>query len=172
MLAFASLPRYPAARMDAFTRWVHFVGLVTYLGTTLGLVVVLLPMAQRIDDPAAQRKMLSRWLSPYNLLSVGALLVLLISGASAITDLKASMGPRFTALFAWLLLKLSLSFLLIFVATWMSFGLAHRLVRAERGQLPVEPEWQRSILVRMRGVAWFALGIAGVTAWVGSWFRS
>ena len=114
---------------------------------------------------------MSRWLSPYNLLSVGALLVLLMSGASAITDLKASLGPRFAGLIWWLVLKLSLSFLLIFVATWMSFGMAHRLVRAERGQLPVEPEWQRSILVRMRGVAWFALGLAGVTAWVGSLYR-
>ena len=115
--------------------------------------------------------MVSRWLSPYNLLSVGALLVLLISGGNAITDLKAAMGPRFVGLFGWLLLKLSLSFLLIFTATWMSFGLAHRLVRAERGQFPVEPELQHSILVRMRGVAWFALGLAAVTAWVGSWFR-
>lgn len=153
-------------------RWVHLVGVATYIGTTLGLVLVLLPAAKRIEDPAAQRTMLSKWLSPYNLLSVGALLVLIMSGASTITDLKAALGPGFTRLIWWLALKLSLSFLLIFVATWMSFGMAHRLVRAERGQLEVEPELQRSLLVRMRGVAWFALALAGVTAWVGSWFRA
>jgi len=33
--------------------------------------------------------------------------------------------------------KLSLTFVLINVATYFSFGLAHRLVRAELGQLPV-----------------------------------
>jgi putative copper export protein len=157
--------------MDAINRWAHMVGLVTYLGTTLGLVVVLLPMAMRIEDPAEQRRMVTKWLSPYNLLSVGSLLVLLISGGNGVTDLKAALGPRFTALFGWLLLKLSLSFLLIFTATWLSFGLGHRLVRAERAQFPVEPELQRSILMRLRGGSWFALGLAAVTAWVGTWFR-
>lgn len=134
------------------------------------LLLVVLPMAGRIKDPAAQRTMLTKWLSPYNLLSVGALLVLLISGASTITDLKAAMGPRFIGLIWWLALKLSLSFLLIFMATWMSFGMAHRLVRAERGQLDVEPELQRSLLARMRSAGWLCLAVAGTTAWVGSWF--
>ena len=63
--------------------------------------------------------------------------------------------------------KLALSFLLINVATYLSFGLAHRLVRAELGQLPVEPEQQASILRRMRGTAWVAVGLAAYTTWVG-----
>jgi len=158
--------------MGALDRWLHMVGLATYAGSTLALLVVILPSARRVDDPAAQRALLARWLNPYNLLSIGALLVLLLSGASAVTDLKAALGRDFARLVPWLALKLSLSFLLIFTATWLSFGLAHRLVRAERMGDPVDPAWQASLLARLRGVAWFALGLAAATAWVGSWFRS
>ena len=81
---------------------------------------------------------------PYNVLSVGALGVLVMSGASALTDMKVSYGAEY-ARFLWPLVgKLSLTFAVIKVATWLSFGLAHRLVRAELGQLPVEPEQQRA----------------------------
>jgi uncharacterized membrane protein len=157
--------------MDPVTRWLHMLGVGTYVGTTLGLLFVVLPAAARMDDPAEQRKFLTKWLTPYNVISIGALLVLIMTGASAITDLKAMLRGDFARLFQWLLLKLSLSFTLIFMATWLGFGLAHRIVGAERRQAPIEPEWQRSILARMRGGAWLCLALAGVTAWVGTWFR-
>jgi len=64
--------------------------------------------------------------------------------------------------------KLGLTFLLIVLpASYLSFGLAHRLVRAEVGDLPVEPEWQRSLLGRMRGAAWFAVVVTIWVAWLG-----
>ena len=110
---------------------------------------------------------LARALKPYNLLTVGALGVLVISGASGLTDWKASFGADYGRLLWPLVGKLTLSFLLIQVGTYVSFGLAHRLVRAELGQLPVEPEKQAGMLRRMRGAAWLALALAAWTMWVG-----
>ena len=153
--------------MDDLTRWVHLLGLATYLGSTLGLVLMVLPAAQAIVDPALQRRVLAKALRPYNVLSVGALGVLLMTGASSLTDLKATMHADFGRLLWPLVWKLGLSFLLINVATYLSFGLAHRLVRAELGQLPVEPVQQAGILRRMRGTAWVAVGLAAYTPWVG-----
>jgi hypothetical protein len=126
-----------------------------------------LPAAAQIADPALQRRVLAKALRPYNVLSVGALGVLLMTGASSLTDLKATMHAEFGRLLWPLAWKLTLSFLLIHVATYLPFGLAHRLVRAEVGQLPVEPERQAGILRRMRGTAWVAVALAGYTTWVG-----
>lgn len=153
--------------MDAFTRLIHLLATAVYLGATLALALVFLPAAETVDDPAVQRRLLARGLRPYNVLSVGALGVLVISGASGLTDLKAHLGPQFARLLWPLAGKLLLAFILINVATYLSFGLAHRLVRAELGQLPVEPEKQAGMIRRMRGAAWLGVGLAAWTAWVG-----
>ena len=153
--------------MDSLTRWSHLIAVVVYLGSTTALVLVLLPLAGAQKDPAAQRRLLARWLRPYNVASVGALGVLVVSGGSAVTDFKAALGREFIR-FMWpLAWKLVLSFLLINLATYVSFGLAHRLVRAEMGQLPIEPEKQAGMIRRMRGTAWVALALGAYTAWVG-----
>ena len=152
--------------MDDLTRWVHLLGLAAYLGSTLALALMVLPAVGQITDPALQRRLLAKALRPYNVLSIGALGVLLMTGASSLTDLKASMRADFGRLLWPLAWKLTLAFLLINVATYLSFGLAHRLVRAELGQLPVEPERQASIVKRMRGTAWVAVALAAYTTWV------
>lgn len=154
--------------MDPVTRLVHVLALAVYLGSTVALAVVFLPAAAAIDDPALQRRVLARGLRPYNVLSFGALLVALATGWTAITDLKAHLGPGFGQLL-WLLAgKLGLTFVLIVLpASYLSFGLAHRLVRAEVGELPVEPEWQRGLLGRMRGAAWFAVAVTVWVSWLG-----
>src|SRR5437867_1378447 len=146
--------------MDIVTRWIHVLALSAYLGSTLDLVLVFLPAAEAITDPALRRRVLARGLRMYNVLSVGALGVLVISGASGLTDWKATLGPDFGRLLWRLVGKLSLSFVLILVATYVSFGLAHRLVRAELGQLPVEAEKQAGMIRRMRGAAGLGVGVA------------
>ena len=153
--------------MEALTRWIHLLALATYFGTTLGLALQLLPAAEMITDPALQRRVLARGLRPYNVLSVGALGVLVISGASSLTEWKALLGHEFARLLWRLVGKLSLTFALILVATYVSFGLAHRLVRAELGQLPVDAAAQAGMIRRMRGGAWLGLALAAWTAWVG-----
>ena len=153
--------------MDAFTRWVHLLAVAVYLGATLAVALVFLPAMEAVEDAALQRRLLARGLRPYNVLSVGALGVLVISGASGLTDMKAMMGPAFGQLVWRLVGKLSLTFVLINVATYFSFGLAHRLVRAELGQLPVEPGKQAGMIRRMRRAAWVGVALAAWTVWVG-----
>ena len=108
--------------MEALTRWIHLLALATYFGTTLGLALQLLPAAEMVTDPALQRRVLARGLRPYNVLSVGALGVLVISGASSLTEWKALLGHEFARLLWRLVGKLSLTFALILVATYVSFG--------------------------------------------------
>src|SRR2546422_6009529 len=153
--------------MDAFTRWIHMLAVAAYLGATLAIVLVFLPAMEAVEDPALQRRLLARGLRPYNVLSVGALGVLVISGASGLTDMKAMLGREFGRLVWPLVGKLSLTFVLINVATYFSFGLAHRLVRAELGQLPVEPEKQAGVMRRMRGAAWGGGALAAWPVWGG-----
>jgi uncharacterized membrane protein len=153
--------------MDLLTRWIHLLAVAVYLGATLAVVLVFLPAMESIQDPTLQRRLLARGLRPYNVLSVGALGVLVISGASGLTDMKAVLGPEFGRLVWRLVGKLTLTFVLINVATYFSFGLAHRLVRAELGQLPVEPEKQAGMIRRMRAAAWLGVLLAAWTAWVG-----
>jgi uncharacterized membrane protein len=153
--------------MDALTRLLHVLALATYLGSTVALVLVLLPAAAAIDDAAMQRRVLARGLRPYNVLSVGALGVLILTGASSLTEWKRTLGPAYGNLLWPLFGKLTLTFTLTMVGTWLSFGLAHRLVRAELGGLPVEPEQQRSMLKRLAGGAWLAIALAVWTTWVG-----
>ena len=153
--------------MDLPTRWIHLVAVAVYLGSTVAIALVFLPAMEAVADPALQRRLLARGLRPYNVLSVGALGVLVISGASGLTDMKALLGPDFGRLLWPLAGKLSLTFVLINVATYLSFGLAHRLVRAELGQLPVEAEKQAGMIRRMRGAAWLGVALAAWTVWVG-----
>ena len=153
--------------MDALTRWIHLLAMGSYLGATLAVALVFLPAAAAVEDPGLQRRVLARGLRPYNVLSVGALGVLVISGASGLTDYKALLGADFGRLLWPLVGKLSLTFVLINVATYLSFGLAHRLVRAELGQLPVEPEKQAGMVRRMRSAAWLGVALAAWTTWVG-----
>jgi hypothetical protein len=154
--------------MDPLTRWLHVLALAVYLGATLALSLVFLPAAASIEDATLQRRVLARGLRPYNVLSFAALLAALATGWSAITDLKGLLGAGFGQLL-WLLAgKLGLTFLLIVLpASYLSFGLAHRLVRAEVGALPVEPQTQRAMIGRMQVAAWLAVAITVWISWMG-----
>jgi len=152
--------------MSPALRTVHLIAVAVYLISTVALLVRL-PSIVRNPDPATQRRLLVRWLRPYNVLSVGAIGVLIISGASALTDLKALYGPAYVRLIWPLAGKLALTFLLTMVATYVSFGLAHRIVRAEQGRLPVDAQQLRGMLGRLRGAALLALAVALWTSWVG-----
>jgi hypothetical protein len=153
--------------MSPLTRFVHVLALATYLGTTLAMVTVFFPALATLDDAGLQRRLLARGLRPYNMLSVGALGVLIISGASALTDLKVQFGAEYARLIWPLFGKLGLTFLLTMVGTYVSFGIAHRLVRAEMGQLPIDHTQQQSMLKRMAGGCWLGVALAVWTSWVG-----
>src|SRR4030095_17078846 len=131
-------------RMDALTRLLPLLALAVYLGSTVALVLVLLPAASAVEEPALRRRVLARGLKPYNVLSGGALGVLILTGASSLTDWKRALGPAYGRLLWPLVGKLSLTFALTMVGTWLSFGIAHRLPPAPprgppRGPAPPAP---------------------------------
>lgn len=152
--------------MSPLLRTVHIATVGVYLVSTVWLLFGVAVIG-RLRDPAQQRQRLVRWLRPYNVLSVGAIGVLIISGASALTDLKALYGAAYVRLLWPLAGKLTLTFVLTMVATYLSFGLAHRIVRAEQGRLPVDPAQLHGMLRRLRGGAYLALAVALWTSWVG-----
>ena len=145
----------------------HIAALVLYVAACAYTLLVALPTAARAPDPAMQRRVLARQFRVLNPLTIGALGVGLMTGASRLTDLKAALGARFfPVLGPALIVKLSLVFLLINVATYVAFGLAHRIVRADLGGLPVDGPWQVGLIRRLRIATVLALALAAATAWV------
>jgi len=86
-----------------------------------------------------------------------------VTGAVRLTDIKAGLGPTFFAQIGLpLAAKLALAFLVINVATYVAFGCGLRIVRAQQGDLPVDAQWQRRMLVRVAVATCLALGLTVV----------
>ena len=93
--------------------------------------------------------------------------ILIMSGAFRLTAYKAQLGPDFfTRIGEPLALKLALVFVLINGATYVVFGLAHRLVRMVEWGDPVSPDKLASMIARMRGASIFNLVLAAWITWV------
>ena len=140
---------------DPLLLWVHLLGLAVYFGSGLTLVVVLLPMAAQIPAAPDKQRFLAQALKLYNPLSIGALGVVLMTGAFNLTSYKAMLGRRFFALLGGVLgLKLLLVFLLINVSAAVSLGMGHRIVRTELRGAAIEPERLTALVKRMhvRGI--------------------
>src|SRR5260370_20691679 len=89
-----------------------------------------------------------------------------------LTDLKASMKfDYFARIGSALELKLLLAFLLIFIQTYITFGLAFRIGRQEEvaahgdGE-PFTVAQINSMLRRLRAMAWVTIVLAGPVIWV------
>ena len=147
--------------------YVHLTALATYLASLLHLLLIVGPCARAIHDPLEQRRFLAREFRFQNPLSIAALGVVLMTGAFRLTDVKARLGPMFFVQVGRpLMLKLACAFLVINVATYIAFGLAHRLVRAHQGDLPVDGERQSQMLRRLSVAAWLALALVLLTIWI------
>jgi uncharacterized membrane protein len=152
---------------DPLLLWAHLVGLAVYFGSGVMLVVVLLPMARQIPAAQDQQRFLAQALKLYNPLSIGALGVVLMTGAFNLTSYKAMFGRRFFDLLGGVLgLKLFLVFLLINVSAAVSLGMGHRIVRTElRGEV-IEPEQLTRLVKRMQIFTVVALLLTAWIVWV------
>lgn len=152
---------------DPLLLWAHLVGLAVYFGSGGMLVVVLLPMARQIPAAQDQQRFLAQALKLYNPLSIGALGVVLMTGAFNLTSYKAMLGRRFFDLLGGVLgLKLFLVFLLINVSAAVSLGMGHRIVRTElRGEV-IEPEQLTRLVKRMQIFTVVALLLTAWIVWV------
>ena len=118
--------------MHLLNLWLHVVGFALYLGSTVTILLGFLPMLRAVVDPAEKRRLFARVMRVYNPLSLAAIGVALMTGAFNLTDYKAALGKSFFDEIGTILLwKLMFVFLLILVATGLSFGIAHRTVREE-----------------------------------------
>src|SRR3990167_3550252 len=99
--------------------WLHLISLAVYLGSLVGLWVMVLPVLSAIQNYEERIKMVARSLKLYNPVQSASLGVLILSGAFQLTDLKAAYRELFLReLGLTLAVKLLLSFFLIVFSTY------------------------------------------------------
>lgn len=132
--------------------FLHTVAVAVYLGGTVFLGAVLIPVLRRRGLDADGLHLLAGALRIFHPVSLGSLGVLVITGAIALTPLKEGLGPEYMPrLFGVLALKLFLVFVLVLVSSYQFFALGPRLFRAlptEEGKLEAVPSTQGIQLVQ------------------------
>jgi uncharacterized membrane protein len=153
---------------DFIGLWLHVLGLAAYAGATLALWLMVLPAARALPDAAMRRTVLARALRVYDPLAIATLGVVVMSGAFNLTAYKDALREEFFARLGRLLAyKLGLAFLVIMVGTYITFGLGHRIVRAEMLGDPVDDGWLASMTRRLSAACVLALALTALTIWVG-----
>lgn len=148
--------------------WLHLIALIVYLGAVLGFWLMLLPSVSALEKHEERLQLLTRGLKFYNPLQVGALGILLFSGAFQLTELKAAYRENFVKEIAFnLAVKLSFAFLLVIFSVWQALGIGHRLVRRHEGGEAITGEQLNSILRRLTSANWVILALTVITAWLG-----
>ena len=147
--------------------FVHVVAVAVFLGATVLLAIAIETLGARVLDPAIRRERYVAFFHAYNPLSIAALGVVVMTGAWSITPYKQGLGPAyFEQVGAALADKLMLAFVLIITATWVSFGICHRLVRAEQGNLPITDTDLARFQLRLRVAVWLTIALTVATLWV------
>ena len=153
--------------------WLHLISLIAYLGAIVGLSVLLFPALASLDNHDDKVQFLARGLKLYNPFQVGALGILLFSGAFQLTELKAAYREMFIKQLGYALaLKLLFAFFLVLVSVYQSLGIGHRFVRRQESGEPITSEQLDSIVHRLKGANWFILVLALITLWLGIRLRS
>ena len=153
---------------DFVCLWLHVLGLAAYAGATLALWLMVLPAAHALPDAAARRTFLARALRAYDPLAIAALGVVVMTGAFNLTAYKDALRQDFFARVGWLLVyKLGLAFMVIMLGTYITFGLGHRIVRAEMLEDPVDEAWLTSMSRRLSFACVLALSLTALTTWLG-----
>ena len=146
--------------------FVHVVAVAVYLGATVMLGVAIETLGTRAPDAFLRRQRYAAFFSAYNPLTIAALGVVVMTGAWSITPYKQMLGSAyFEQVGAALANKLMLAFVLIISATWVSFGICHRLVRADQGALPVTDAQLSRFLMRLRVAVWITVALTLLTLW-------
>ncbi|HWX78071.1 MAG TPA: hypothetical protein VNY32_11360 [Candidatus Acidoferrales bacterium] len=153
--------------------WLHLIALIVYLGAIGGLWLLLLPSLSVIEKHENRANFLARGLKFYNPLQVGALGILLFTGAFQLTELKAIYREAFVKQIGYDLgMKLLFAFLLVIFSVYQSMGIGHRFVRRHEGGEPVTAQELESVVRRLRSSNWCILFFALITFWFGLRLRS
>lgn len=156
-----------------FNSWLHLVALIVYLGAVAGFWLIFLPSLSTLEKHEQRALFLARGLKLYNPLQVGALGIVLFTGAFQLTDLKAAYREMFLKQLGFNLgIKLLFAFFLVFFSVWQSMGIGHRFVKRHDGGDPVNPQELASIIKRLGSANWIILFFALLTLWFGLRLRS
>jgi uncharacterized membrane protein len=148
--------------------WLHLIALIVFLGAVLGFWLMLLPSVAILEQHEDKLQLLARGLKFYNPLQVGALGIVLFSGAFHLTELKAVYRETFINELGYILfVKLSFAFLLVIFSVYQALGIGHRLVRRHEGGDPVSAEQLSAIIRRLKSANWCILALAIITLWLG-----
>jgi uncharacterized membrane protein len=150
---------------------VHVLAMAGFFGAQFAMLYMLLPAAEQAPDEPARRAFLIQGFKFYNPFSLAMLGVLVITGAMRLTDLKAALAAGYFARIGGVLsVKLLLAFLLIFIQTYITFGLAFRIGRQEEVAAhgdgpPFSVEKVNSMLVRIRAMTWVTIILTVAIVW-------
>lgn len=153
--------------------WLHLIALTVYLGAVVGLWVMLLPAATTLQNHDFKVQFLTRGLKLYNPIQVGALGVLLFTGAFQLTDLKAEYRELFARQLGYnLSIKLFVAFFLVLVSVYQAMGIAHRFVKRQEGGDKVTPLEIDTTIRKLKSSNGLILILALITLWLGLRLRS
>ena len=79
---------------EQLTLLFHLLGLTVFVGSSVTVLVVLLPMADQIADLREKQRFLAQGLKAYNPLNIGALGILIMTGAFNLTSYKTTARPK------------------------------------------------------------------------------
>jgi uncharacterized membrane protein len=153
--------------------WLHVIALTVYLGAVVGFWLMLLPAASTLEKHEEKTRFLARGLKFYDPLQVGALGILLFSGAFQLTELKAAYREMFAKQIGYnLAIKLIFAFVLVILSVYQTLGIGHRFVKRHEGGELVTPEELGSVIRRLKSANWGILLFAAITLWLGIRLRS
>jgi uncharacterized membrane protein len=148
--------------------WLHIIALVVYLGAIIGLWLVLLPTVPDVDDHEIRVRLLARGLKFYNPLHIGALGIILFTGAFQLTELKAAYRELFLQRFGYNLgVKLLFVFLLVIFSVYQSMGIGHRFVKRQDSGAVVTPQELNLVIRRLKIANACIMTLAAITLWLG-----
>ena len=148
--------------------WLHLIALIVYIGAVVGLWFMLLPSIAILKSDAEKAQLLARGLKFYNPLQIGALGIILFTGAFQLTDLKAAYREFFIKQFGYILLfKLLFAFLLVIFSVYQGLGVGHRFVRRYEGGEVVTATELSSIIGRLKAANWCIAALTIITVWLG-----
>ena len=148
--------------------WLHLIALAVYVGAVVCSWAMLLPVTSNLENHKDKVLFFARSLKLYNPILIGALGVLLFTGAFQLTDLKAEYRELFVKQLGYNLgIKLFVAFFLILFSVYQSMGIAHRFVkRYEAGETITSQEFDL-IMRKFKNSNGIILILAILTLWFG-----
>ena len=148
--------------------WLHAIALIVYVGAITGWWLILLPALSAVDEHRLRIEFLVRALKRYNPLQIGALGIVLFTGAFQLTELKAAYRQSFVQQFGYsLAVKLVFVFVLVIFSVYQSMGIGHRFVRRQESGAVITPEEVTSVVRRLTLAGACIMVLVAVTVWLG-----